>query len=863
VPVKIKARRRSLLIRFLINPWGKAFLLAFIMTIGVGVSAFVYVYDKYARLTDEKLRAGPFSNTSLLYAAPRPVEAGQESSVTELADYLRRCGYSESSSNRLGWFHLRTDAIEINPGPDSYDSEGAVIKIRGGKIAQIISQRDQTERTQYLLEPELITNLFDKRREKRRIVHFNDIPKVMVDALLAAEDKHFFTHAGFDPVGIVRAAWKDVTEHRMEGASTLSMQLAGCLWLSEVDRGWRRKFSQTMITLHLERKLTKQEIFEDYANAVPLGQVGSFSIQGFGQASEVYLGKDLSKVSIAEAAFLAGLVQAPSRRNPFRHPAAATARRNVVLKAMLEDGFINQTEFDDAVETPLKVTREEAESSDAPYFVDLVNDTLQSRFEDEDFHNGSYRVYTTLDPDLQRDAVDAVRIGIQETDQQWHRKDKTYGTDAFPLAQVALICIDAETGEVKALVGGRNYGLSQLDHAVAHRQPGSSFKPFVYATAFATALRQDGGPVITPATVVANQPTTFWYDDKPYEPANFKNEYSDDVPAWYALTHSLNIPAVKFAEMAGYDNVAKTARAAGLNVDIKPTPSIALGAYEVTPLEIAGAYTVFANRGELISTSFIKTIRDQAGKSIYTEQSKHTQALDPRVAYLVENTMEEVLRSGTGAAVRAKGFTLPAAGKTGTSRDGWFAGFTSKLICVVWVGFDDNRDFKLEGAHSALPIWFEFMKRAHQHREYRDVHPFDAPDGIVTAQIDAETGELATPACPKVRNQVFISGTQPVDPCHLHGSGKTEVASWDTPAPAASAPAASSTPLPPYNAPGDHSAAAPAPAPPKTARSIPITPSTPDTDSADPQPKKKRGFFGRIKDLFKDDKSKDTGKEKN
>jgi len=854
VPVKVKAKRKSLLVRFLLNPWGKAFILAFVLTVAAGIAAFTYVYNYYARITDAKLRAGPFSNTSLLYSAPRPVVVGEDETLGNIADDLRASGYSEASNNRMGWFHLRTDAIEINPGPDSYESEGAVIKIHGGKIAEIISERDQTERTEYQLEPELITNLFDKRREKRRMVQFNDIPKVMVNALLAAEDKHFFSHAGFDPVGIVRAAYKDVTEHRFEGASTISMQLAGCLYLSDVERGWRRKFSQTMITLHLERELTKEQIFEYYANAVPLGQAGSFSIEGFGQGSEVYLGKDLSKVSIADAALLAGLVQAPSRRNPFRHPDRAKARRNVVLQAMLEDGFINQAEYEDAKNSPLVVAHEEAESSDAPYFVDLVNDTLQSRFEDRDFQTSSYRVYTTLDPELQRDAVEAVRVGIQETDNTWKRRDKKYGTEEFPPAQVALVCLDAETGEVKALVGGRNYGLSQLDHAVAHRPPGSSFKPFVYAAAFNTALTDNGGTVVTPATVVPNQPTTFWYDDKPYEPANFKNEYSDPVPAWYALAHSLNIPAVKFAEMAGYDNVVKMARAAGMNEDIKPTPAVALGTYEVTPLEIADAYTVFANGGDLIKSSFIKTIRDQEDRSIYQFQPERKNAMDPRVAYLVENTLEEVLRSGTGAAVRARGFTLPAAGKTGTEHDGWFAGFTSRLICVVWVGFDDYRDLRMEGAHSALPIWFEFMKRAHQHREYKNVHTFDPPDGIITVAIDADTGELATPQCPRVRDQVFIAGTQPVEPCHLHGGGKTQVTSWATPspAPAASAPAATPAPAAPASA-------APAPAAqPRVARSIPITPApAASSDAPEQQPKKKRGFFGRIRDIFKD-KNKDN-----
>ncbi len=836
--LRLQIPNKALFVRFILNPWGKAFLLAFVVTVTIGLSVFTYYYAKYARITEEKLKAGPFANTSLLYAAPRPVMVGDQSQTGEIAAYLQRCGYSESSNNRLGWYRVRPDAIEINPGPDAYDTEGAVVKIQRGRVTQIISLRDQSQRTQYLLEPELITNLFDRKREKRRIVHFNDIPKIMVDAVLAAEDKHFFQHSGFDPVGILRAAWVDLKDRRgSQGASTLTQQLARTLWLGP-ERGWRRKIPETLITLHLEQELTKQQIFEDYANAIYIGNLGSFSIHGFGEASQAYLGKDLSRITLPDAALLAGLIQSPFGRNPFRYPDRALARRNAVLKSMREDGFITERQDEEAAASPLKVTREEAESSDAPYFVDLVNETLQSRFQDRDFQNSSYRVYTTLDMNLQRDAVAAVRAGIVETDQRWKRRSKLYGTPQMPLAQVALVALDAETGQLLALVGGRNYGVSQLDHAVSKRQPGSSFKPFVYAAAFASALT-DGIPAITPVTMVDDEPTTFWFDEKPYEPANFENQYFGQIPLWFALAHSLNVPAVKVAEMIGYDKVAQTARAAGLNVDIKPTPSIALGAYEVTPLEIASSYTVFVDGGQLVRANFIKNIRNQHGVSIYESQPDRRQALDPRVAYLVENTMEEVLRSGTGAAVHAHGFNLPAAAKTGTSRDGWFAGFTSKIICVVWVGFDDNRDFKLEGAHSALPIWAEFMKRAHQHREYRNVQEFEAPEGIVTAEVDAETGQLATANCPKVRNQVFISGTQPVEVCQLHGGGRTQISGW-----------APSSSMPTPSADGERApvvAAVPSTVDRRIPRSIPVIPAPP------PQPEKKehRGFFGRIKDIFK------------
>jgi len=565
-----------------------------------------------------------------------------------------------------------------------------------------------------------------------------------------------------------------------QGASTLTQQLARTLWLGP-DRGMQRKIQEAFITLYLENKLSKQKIFEYYANSVYLGNVGSFSINGFGEGARAYFGKDLKQITLPEAATLAGLINSPHRRNPFYYLDRAKERRNVVLKLMRENGQISQSDYDDAKDSDLTVVREAPESTEAPFFVDLVNQSLQDRFQDRDFQTNSYRVYTTLDMNLQRDAVAAVREGIKETDEQWKRRNKKYGTnEENPLAQVALVCLDAETGELKALVGGRNYGVSQLDHALAKRQPGSSFKPFVYAAAFTQALK-GGSNALTPASTVVDEPTTFYFNDQPpYEPHNHGDKYFGTVTLRYALAHSLNIPAVKVAEITGYDNVAKTARDVGLNPGIKATPSIALGSYEVMPLEIAGAYTVFTNKGDRLKPTFIEAIRDQHGEHIFDEHLERVpHALDPRVAYLIENMLEEVLRSGTGADVHNRGFNLPAAGKTGTSRDGWFAGFTSKLICVVWVGFDDNRDFKLEGARSALPIWTEFMKRAHAHREYHNVHGFSAPDGIVTADIDAETGQLATANCPKTRSEVFLAGTQPIETCALHGGG-TQISDWNS-----------------------------------------------------------------------------------
>jgi penicillin-binding protein 1B len=476
------------------------------------------------------------------------------------------------------------------------------------------------------------------------------------------------------------------------------------------------------------------------------------------------------------------------------------------------------------------------ESTDAPYFVDLVNDELQDRFQDHDFQAASYRVYTTLDLNLQRAAAEAVRIGLQEVDAVVQRRRKR-GAD-YPDAQVALVALDPHTGEIKALIGGRNYGVSQLNHAVAKRQPGSSFKPFVYAAAMNTALEDSPQP-ITPLTQLVDEPTTFWFDGKPYEPNNFEGAFFGLVNVRQALSKSLNVPAVKVAEMVGYDKVADLAKAAGMNSDVKGTPAVALGAYEVTPIEIAGAYTVFANQGVWVKPSMIKFIRDAGGQSIYENKIERRVALDPRATYMMISLMEEVLRSGTGAGVRSRGFTLPAAGKTGTSHDGWFAGFTSSLICAVWVGFDDNRELRMEGAHSALPIWTEFMKRAHQFREYRNVRPFEAPDGIVTVEVDPATGYLAGANCPGARPEVFIAGTQPVEACRLHGGGGTRVASWETPAAAQPEAAAAQEESQKGKSAGLR----------KRTLQVAQTPS-PAPQAAKPAEKKK-GLFDRLRGLFR------------
>jgi penicillin-binding protein 1B len=581
----------------------------------------------------------------------------------------------------------------------------------------------------------------------------------LVHAILSAEDKRFFQHSGLDTLRIGKAVYVDLKERRKEqGASTITMQLARNLCLRR-DKNWRRKFEEAMITIHLEHVLSKQQIFERYCNLVYLGGDGPFGINGIGEAAQAYFSKDVRKLNLDEAAMIAGLIQRPTYLNPFRYPARAVARRNLVLYRMRENKFITNDEYQQAVAAPLQLHPGTGALSESQYFVDIAAKELARQADDQS--EDAHIVYTTLDLRLQDAAERAIADGMALVDKQLAARHKSAVSH---LPQVALIALDPHTGEVKALCGGRNYAASQLDRVFAKRPPGSVFKPFVYTAALNSAIT-GGEPVFTPATMVDDSPTTFDFEGQTYSPSDFKNESMGPVTLRRALAHSLNIAAVKVAQMAGYKNVVAVAREAGIQDDIQPTPAVALGAYQVTPFEIARAYTMFANGGELVQPAFIAETRDSNGDTLYRQSPRLKRVLDPRIAFLMVDMLQEVMRSGTAAGVRARGFRLPAAGKTGTSHDGWFAGFTSNLLCVVWIGFDDYTDLGLEGAKSALPIWTEFMSQAVQYKQYANAKPFRPPEGVTQVSVDPATGTLSGPGCPTGVSSYFVDGTQPTTPC--------------------------------------------------------------------------------------------------
>jgi len=753
-------------------------LIVFLCFVILGAVVFGIYYHQYQGMVDARLAEGPlFASTAQIFAAPQEVRPGQQLSAASIAAALRKAGYNQNP--QLGSFQLRGDAILIKPGPQSYlATDGATINTAGGSV-QSITAENGVALAAYKLEPQLITALSeDKNRTKRRIVTYDQIPQRMVQAVTSIEDRRFFEHGGINYGRTIECVVHDVIVGRKDcGGSTITQQLAKNFFLTP-KKDISRKIAEAMITFQLEARFNKQQIFTMYANEINIGQRGSYGINGFGEAAEAYFGKNLRQLDVAECALIAGLIQNPNRRNPWRHPERALERRNVVIDSMVETGAITTDQAATAKAEPLGLAPPNIDGSEAPYFVDLVHDQLVQRLGDEDLSRDDLRIYTSLDPSLQQAASEAVEAGMKNVDElvrARHRK----GDTNFVYPQVALVALNPHTGQILALVGGRNYGVSQLNHAMAERPTGSIFKPIVYATAYNSSLNGtplgDGG-VFTALTKLNDDPQDFGTGGQSYIPGNFKKgEFPGMVTAATAIENSLNIATIALAQKVGYENVAALAHAVGV-VNARPTPSMAIGTYNATPIDMAGAYTAFANNGVHLKPWILASARNAQGDIVADFAPEARQVLDPRVAYLTQSLLEGVMARGTASTVRAHGFTAPAAGKTGTSHDAWFAGYSSNLLCIIWVGNDDYTDIShdltrpLQGADTAAPIWAEFMNRAIRIPQYSDMKPFVAPDGVETLRIDKATDLPADETCPSDSfSAAFLVGTAPQGTCSHMG----------------------------------------------------------------------------------------------
>jgi penicillin-binding protein 1B len=766
----------------------------FYAALAVGVpfllgSIFIgYFYIQFSRVIDARMH-GEFQRTDpRIFARPLTVRRGQRITLAQMVDRLNDLGYAQRPKvEQPGQFAIGRDALAIiprggdqigktvrlvfaavtprpavkpgqTPRPDALDG-----RTGGGALQaiEVVGRKQPLDAIE--LDAPLLTALTTEGREKRRDVPLSAISPRMVQAVVAIEDHRFYDHPGIDVIGTTRAVLTNVFGSRqyMSGGSTITQQLVRNTFLSSMwgldkarEKGPRRKFTEWLMSVSLERRLSKDKVLELYLNDVPLGQRGSFAIHGVPEAARLFFGKDVNNISLVEAATIAGVIQAPSRLSPFTNPERAKERRNIVLHAMVESGFIPQADADRASREPVVIVARALES-EAPHFVDYLTQELQERSK----ATGAVDVYSTLDLHLQRIAQDAVREGLTRVDALLAKRKPR-----FP--QAALIALDPRTGEILAMVGGRSYNQSQYNRAVsAKRQPGSVFKPFVYLAAFERA-EADGRTDITPATVVVDEPTTFTFEGQEWTPSNYEDKYDGPITLRHALAHSKNIATIKVAEAIGFDNIAAFWKKFGIGVP-KGYPSISLGVFEATPFEMATAYTVFPNGGLIRPLRAINRIVG-AGKDLPIEMPALRTVAQKDNTFLVVNMMRSVLNEGTAAAARGNGFSLDAAGKTGTTndlRDAWFVGFTPELLTVVWVGLDDNNILGLSGSQAALPIWTQFMARAlagHANQA------FDVPEGIVFVDIDKDTGKLATPSCPKVFREAFRAGTEPTELCPIH-----------------------------------------------------------------------------------------------
>jgi penicillin-binding protein 1B len=714
---------------------------------------FLRSYKYYSSAIDARLATGYLTSRPGLYAAPRTIRSGQGFSEDDLAVVLRRAGYTETAGSEVwsGSFTRQDSAVEIRPRQSSQNGRPQIVRVsfNGGRVAGLVT--DEVVLDSFTLEPEILTNDLSSKTGKRNTLSYNDIPPILMQAILSIEDRRFFEHPGLDVFGVARAMLRNAGDERIgQGGSTITQQLVKNTYLSP-ERTLRRKYAEGMLAFALEQRLSKEDIFALYCNEVYLGHRGAVAARGVEQAALIYFGKELKNLSLSEAATIAGMIQGPARYSPERNREAAQTRRNLVLSAMVWDGWISTEQSVMASNEPLAVVAlPDTYRSQAPYFIDYVNRIAESQM---DVSGSTQQIHTTIDLDLQQLAEAAIG-------RQLDRLNKIYKNRPVK-PQAALVALDPRSGNVLAMVGGREYGESQLNRATdARRQPGSTFKPFVYAAAL-----EDG---LSPVKMFLDAPRDFIHDRKRvYRPTNFGGDYSGrEVTMRTGLVSSLNIVTVDVAMQTGLARIANLASQFGLP---KPEryPSLALGTTEVTPLQLATAYAAFVNGGRRVEPRVITSISERQTNTSNLEQP---QVIRPTTAYMITNMLAAVVDQGTGRAARGAIKGTAIAGKTGTSRDGWFVGYTPNLVCVVWIGFDDNSQLGLTGAAAALPAWSDFVKGALDLRPELGGRTFECPEGIKFIEIDGESGLISTVSCP---NRQLIAITDRLAPnfeCYNHSN---------------------------------------------------------------------------------------------
>ncbi|HJT16797.1 MAG TPA: PBP1A family penicillin-binding protein, partial [Thermoanaerobaculia bacterium] len=648
----------------------------------------------------------------------------------------------------------------------TYAAEPIRLTFNGAQIASITSLKDGHPIDKAALEPELLTSILSDQLENRQPVTLNQVPQILQDAVIVTEDVRFWHHPGIDPWGMLRAGLRNLRAGGVsEGASTLTQQLVKNYYLTP-ERTLKRKLVEAFMAVILDAKYSKQEILEAYLNDIYLGRNRSISIVGVGEASHFYFGHPVGEITVPEAALLAGMIRSPNNYSPFSHPDLALQRRNTVLGLMLKYNKIDQATYDKAMNTPLpkQPFKQKTGLGSIPYYVDRVLDEMGRDYGVKDVKGRGLQIFTAIDLNAQDAAAKTLEAGLEALE----RGNRSLRRRNSPL-QGVLIAVDVPSGEIRALVGGRNYDYSQFNRALnSKRQIGSLIKPFVYATAFEPSLSQQN---ITQATLVSDQriPPMKQYNN--WSPRNYEDSYHGTVTVREALEESMNSASVRIGLASGIPNVVRTAHTLGVQTEIPDNPAMLLGAVGIPPIEMADAYSTIARVGSRLPLRTIRFVEDDHGNQVSAgDVVNPVQVFPARDMYVLTNVMKGVVDRGTAASARSLGFKLIAAGKTGTTndkRDAWFIGFTPQTLALTWVGFDDNSETGLSGGSGAVPIWTRYMEAETAGQPNVD---FPVPQGIAMVQVDETSGGLATPNCPRnvVIDEAFKDGTQPTIPCPLH-----------------------------------------------------------------------------------------------
>jgi penicillin-binding protein 1B len=730
-----------------------------------------FVFAGYFWSLARQFPEAPFKQPSRLYVTPTRLEPGTPLTVPELVAELEAAGYREARGEAreatlpAGSYRRAKDGVAVHLRrfltPDGESPEQtAEIPIKGNRVGAL--RLDGGPAQEVILEPPLLASFYGPDLSERRPVTLDELPEYVLRAVLAAEDDNFYQHPGVSPTGIARALWVNLRGGEVQqGGSTITQQVVKNLYLSS-KRSLVRKAKEAWIAVMLDLRYSKKSILEAYLNEIYWGKSGPANVIGLGAASWAYFGKHPSQLTLAEAATLAGMIQAPGTYLPTQHPGKALERRNWVLQRLADLGWVPEDRVRSAQAEPMSPHPETVNARPhAPYFAELAEHEARERFGIKDLPDEGYVLFATLRWRDQRAAERALAGGLAGLEKGLERRHRGKG----PL-QGALLSVEPQDGAILAYVGGRSYSLSQFDRVRrARRQAGSAFKPVVYAAAFEEA-------VATPATLVRDSPITVKARGLEWKPQNYDRGYRGMVTVRTALEQSLNIPTVRLALQVGLPRVIEKAKDMGLTADFDAVPSLALGAFEATPWEMAQVYATFAAEGARPELHGLAAVRDRFGEAVLGDDlPAPRRVMPPEASFLVTSILQGALDRGTASAARSYGVRDRLAGKNGTTndrRDNWFAGYSPDRVTVVWVGYDDNARTTMSGARAALPIWSRFTAAVRPPSGYL---PFTPPKGIVTLTVDPTTGQIATDACPYRVTEVFPEWQAPTEPCHLHQPG--------------------------------------------------------------------------------------------